>query len=134
MEYTSDSSPNVDETISQTINTNPTDFRNATGHWKMKIKGTKIGTALFNLNVDWIEFREDKIGTLVTFENGGSLTSHLVSLWVNNSTSHQRNELNFFIAPGETTSYFCENVVLPAGSYTLKVSTEKGNMAVFSED
>jgi hypothetical protein len=132
--YTSDSSPNVDETISQSIDTNPTDFRNATGHWKLKIKGTTEGAIQFDLNADWIEIREARLGTVVTFENGGSLTSHLVSLWVNNSTSHQRYGMNFFIAPGETTSYFSGNIVLPAGAYTLKVSTERGNTAVFSED
>jgi hypothetical protein len=132
--YTSDSAPNVDETISQTIDTNPTDFRNATGHWKIKIKGTKTGATQFDLNADWIEIRETRLGTIVTFENGGSLTSHLVSLWINNPTSHQRYGMNFFIAPGETTSYFGNNIVLPAGAYTLKVSTERGNTAVFSED
>jgi len=132
--YTSDSSPDVDENRSQTINIKPTDFRNATRYWKIKIKGTKIGTTQFDLKVDWVEFRETKLGTLVTFENGGSLTSHLVSLWVNNSTNHQRYEMNLFISPGETTSYFSKNVVLSDGSYTLKVSTERGNIAVFSED
>ena len=130
--YTSDNSPNVDETVSQTIGTNPTDFRNATGHWKMKIKGTKTGATQFNLNADWIEFRETKLGTTVTFENGGPLTTHLVSLWINNSTSHQRYKVNSFISPGETTAYFYENVILPAVPYTLKVSTERGNIAFLS--
>ncbi len=130
--YTSDSSPNVDQTISQTINTNPTDFRNTTGYWKIKIKGTKTGATQFDLNVDWIEIRETKRGTLITFENGGSLTSHVVSLWVNNSTSHQRYDIDFFVAPGETATYFCGNAVLSGGSYTLKVSTERGNAGVFS--
>jgi hypothetical protein len=134
MAYVSDGSPNVDETASQTIDTDPTDFRNATGFWKIKIKGTKIGAAQFDLNADCVEIRETKQGTEVTFENGGSLTSHIVSLWLNNSTSHERYEMNFFIASGETTSYFSKNPILPTGSYTLKVSTERGNTAVFSED
>jgi hypothetical protein len=132
--YTSDSSPNVDENRSQTININPTDFRNATGHWKLKIKGTKTGTTRFDLKADWVEFRETKIGTLFTFENGGPVTSHLVSLWINNSTSHQRYEMDLFIAPGETASYFCKNIILSDGEYIIKVSTKRGNMAVFSED
>jgi hypothetical protein len=131
--YASDSSPNVDENRSQIINNNPTDFRNATGYWRIKIKGTKKGVTQFDLKVDLIEFRETKLGTLVTFENGGSLTSHLVSLWVNNSTSHQRYEINLFIEAGGTESYFCKNVILSDGSYTLRVSTERGNVDVFSE-
>ena len=69
-------------------------------------------------------------GALLTFQNTGSLTSHVVSLWVNNSTSHKRFEISTFISPGEKTSKLYENVVLPNGAYTTKVSTERGNLAV----
>ena len=39
--YASDSTSNTDENKSQTMDVNPTRFRNATGHWKMKVKGVK---------------------------------------------------------------------------------------------
>jgi hypothetical protein len=68
--------------------------------------------------------------TKITFQNGGSLTSHIVSLWINNSTNHQRFEIDTFIAPGEITSKLYENINLPNGSYTTKISTERGNVAI----
>jgi len=86
--YTSDDTPNTDENKSQTINVNPTHFRNATGHWKIKITGVKATDTQFDFKADWIEFKAAKIEILFTFENGGPLTSHLVSLWVDNSTNH----------------------------------------------
>jgi hypothetical protein len=133
--YTSDSTPSTDENRSQMINVNPTDFRNATGYWKMKVKGVKADVALFDFNADLIEFKTDKDrGTLFTFKNEGSLTLHLVSLWINNSTHHQRYDINIFINSGDTASHTYSNVILPDKPYYVKVITERGNTAVFASD
>ena len=83
--------------------------------------------------MDFVEFFEAKRdGTLLTFENGGSLTSHIVSIWINNSTSHQRFSVDVFINSGETLSQAYPDINLPNGTYTLKVATERGNMAILS--
>ncbi|MCW3987191.1 MAG: hypothetical protein NWE87_02625 [Candidatus Bathyarchaeota archaeon] len=133
MAYTSDSTPNTDETESQTINVNPTNFRNATGYWKMKVKGVKTTDTQFGSNVDWIEFKVAKTtGTIFTFENGGSLTCHLVSLWVINSTVHEHYDVNVFVNSGETLSYPRMDISLPNGQYVVKVVTARGNIAVYS--
>jgi hypothetical protein len=133
--YTSDSTPNTDENESQTINVNPTDFRNATGYWKMKVKGVKAGAAQFDFKADLIEFKTDKDGgTLFTFKNEGSLTLHIVSLWITNSTHHQRYDINIFINSGETASHTYTNVILPDKPYNVKVITERGNTAVSASD
>jgi hypothetical protein len=131
--YTSNDVPNTDETKNQTITVNPTDFRNATGYWKMKIKGVKVTDEQFDLKVDWVEFKVKIAGALFTFKNKGSLTSHLVSLWVVNSTHHQRYDIDVFINPGETLRYLRADITLPDGQYLVKVTTERGNIAVFSE-
>ena len=55
--YTSDDAPDTDENKSQMIEVNPTDFRNATGHWKMKIKGVKTPDTQFDFKADWVEFK-----------------------------------------------------------------------------
>jgi hypothetical protein len=47
----------TDVTKNQTITTNPTNFRDANGNWKIKIKGVKAASTQFELNVDWIEFK-----------------------------------------------------------------------------
>jgi hypothetical protein len=133
--YASDSTPDTDENESQTINVNPTDFRNATGYWKMKVKGVKADAAPFDFKADLIEFNAVKEGGMFfTFKNEGSLTLHLVSLWINNSTYHQRYDINIFINSGETASHTYSNVILPDKPYNVKVITERGNTAVFASD
>ena len=52
--YVSDSSPGADEWINQTISTDPTRFRNSTGHWRIKVRGEKIGANRLQLNLDWV--------------------------------------------------------------------------------
>lgn len=73
-------------------------------------------------------------GTLFTFKNESPLTSRLVSLWVINSTNHMRHDIDIVISSGETVPYFRADISLPAEEWTVKVVTERGNMAVFSED
>jgi len=55
--YTSSGTTNTDETKTQTITTSPTSFRNATGYWRIKIKGVKTTTTQFSFKADWIEFK-----------------------------------------------------------------------------
>jgi len=133
MNYTSSVTANADETKNQTIAVNPTSFRNATGYWKMKVKGVKATDTPFDFKADWIEFKAVNAGgTLFTFENTGSLTCHLVSLWIINSTVHQHYDINTFINSGDTTSYIRNDISLPNEPYIVKVVTERGNTAVFT--
>ena len=55
--YVSDATPNTDELKSKTITSNPTDFKNSTGHWRVKIKGVKSTSTQFQMKIDWIEFK-----------------------------------------------------------------------------
>lgn len=55
-EYVSSSIPHTDETKSQSINTNPTNFRDASGNWKMKIKGVKSTTSQFEIKIDLVKY------------------------------------------------------------------------------
>jgi hypothetical protein len=56
--YTSSSTPNVDESKSQNIVLNPTSFRNSTGYWKVKIKGVKTAGTQFQMKINWIELQD----------------------------------------------------------------------------
>jgi len=135
MSYTSNATANTDETKSQNITVNPTQFRNATGYWKIKVKGVKATDTQFDFKADWIEFKPVKAGgTLFTFENSGSLTCHLVSLWVINSTVHRHYDIDVFINSGDTCSYVRYDINLPDGQFLVKVVTERGNMEVYSID
>ena len=133
MSYTSSAVENTDETKKQTITVNPTHFRNTTGYWKMKVKGIKSTDTQFDFKADWIEFKAIKAGgTRFTFENTGSLTCHLVSLWIIDSTVHQHYDIDVFINSGNTYSYVRDDINLPDGQSTVKVVTERGNMEVYS--
>ncbi len=55
--YTSSSTPNSDERKTQVILTNPQHFRNDTGYWKVKMKGVKSTSTLFDLRADWVELK-----------------------------------------------------------------------------
>lgn len=91
--------------------------------------------------MDWEKMKENVIitnvervtyGSQFTFENDGGLTVHLVSLWIINSTDHQRYDINVFVNSAATKNYLRDDISLPTGSYTIKVVTERGNVAVYS--
>jgi len=84
------------------------------------------------IDIDFLGVRVGIDVARFTFENDGSLTSHLVSLWIINSTIHQRYDMNEFINSGDTLNYNRSDISLPSGAYTVKVVTKRGNTAVFS--
>ena len=55
--YTSSATANIDEKKTQNITTNPTNFRDASGNWKVKIKGVKTTDTAFNCNLDLVSFQ-----------------------------------------------------------------------------
>jgi hypothetical protein len=54
--YASSATSNTDETKSQTITTNPTNFRDSSGNWKIKVKGIKSAATQFDFKGDLIKF------------------------------------------------------------------------------
>lgn len=85
-----------------------------------------------SVGIDFLGVRVKMDGTQFTFENDGALTLHLVSLWMINSTDHQRYDINVFVNSAATKNYLRDDISLPTGSYTVKVVTERGNVAVYS--
>ncbi len=69
---------------------------------------------------------------IFTFKNKGSSTSHLVGLWINNSTNHQRYVIDLFVNSGEEGTYIRGDINLPTENFMVKVVTERGNIAVFT--
>lgn len=85
------------------------------------------------IDIDYLSVRIIFGGTTFTFENKEALTSHLVSLWVNNATHHKRYDVNIFINAGEALTYLNNNVSLPDKPFIIKVITERGNVAIYSK-
>jgi hypothetical protein len=55
--YLSGTIGTTDVTKTQTITTNPTYFRDASGNWKIKVTGVKNTNSQFDFKADWIEFK-----------------------------------------------------------------------------
>ena len=84
------------------------------------------------IDIDYLAVRALMKGTAITVQNTGSLTTHLVSLWITNSTSHQRYDLNTYVNSGYTAQIIRSDIAIPGASSVIKIVTEKGNTAVFS--
>lgn len=84
------------------------------------------------IDIDYVAIRALVKGTAITIQNTGSLTAHLVSLWITNSTSHQRYDLDTYINQGNTVQILRTDITVPSAPYIIKIATEKGNTAVYS--
>jgi len=102
------------------------------GTMYVKLQDNQADANQTTIDIDLLAVRVAINETKFTFQNRGPSTSHLVSLWVNNSTAHQRYSINIFINSGDTISYTRTDVSLPNEPYTVKVVTERGNRAVFT--
>jgi nitrogen fixation-related uncharacterized protein len=84
------------------------------------------------VDVDFLGVRAIINGARFSIRNEGPLTSHIVAIWIVNSTIHERYDANFFLNSGVRTDYLRPDVALPMGNFTAKIVTERGNIAVFS--
>jgi len=85
-----------------------------------------------NVDIDYLAVRAEINGTVFNFENEGSRTVHLVSIWVNNATVHRRYETDTFVNSGELLSYTRLDIFLPIGQYVVKAVSERGNIGVYT--
>ena len=102
---------------------------NGTVYVKIFDEGTDANQT--TINIDFIGVRVATDVVRFTFENDGSFTSHLVALWIDNSTLHQRYEISVYINSGDTASYSRADVSLPEKPYTIKIITENGNAVIY---
>ena len=130
--YNSNAIPYTDEAKNQTITANLTRFRGTSGQWKIKVTGVKSSSAQFDLGVDLIELQSPSGGPYFTFINGGTLTSHIVSLWIINSSLHERYDVNIYLNSGQSLVFYRDDISIPSGQYTVRIVTDKGNLAAFS--
>lgn len=103
------------------------------GFMYVKLQDNEADVSQTRVDIDFLAVRAVVDGTKFTFQNEGSLTLRLVSLWINNSTDHKRYDISIFINSGDTRSYIRGDITLPKDTYTVKIVTERGNIAVYSE-
>jgi hypothetical protein len=115
---------------------------NLTDQWRSYIRGdgnmniefvdTGVDSNQTTIDVDFLAVRVLVEGMQFSFQNKGASTCHVVSIWVINSTVHDRYEADVFVSSGERLNYTRMDLVLPTNSYFVKVVTERGNIAVYS--
>ena len=103
--------------------------------WSYQMNTLDLDRMQENLAIEGVSVNNGSaaaLGTIFKIKNGGPETTHLVSLWVDNSTCHQRYETDFYINSGDTVSYIREDIDLPNEPYIIRFVTERGNIAVYS--
>ena len=106
-------------------------YVNDSGAIYIKLQDNQADVNQTTIDIDFLGVRVKIDGTRFTFENEGSVTLHMVSLWIINSTLHQHYDMEVIVNSAETYSYIRADISLPSGSYTVKVVTERGNKAMY---
>jgi hypothetical protein len=86
------------------------------------------------VGIDFFGARAIIDGTRLDLKNSSPLSLHIVAVWIENSTTHQRYDADLFLNSGESTTYIRADIILPQDAFLAKVVTERGNIAVFSKD
>ena len=73
-------------------------------------------------------------GTSLDVENTGPLSLHIVAVWISTSTNHQRYDADLFLNSGESATYDRDDIEFPKDAFVARVVTERGTMAIFSEN
>jgi hypothetical protein len=115
---------NIDEWTSYISN-------NGTVKVKFYSDQNKVKTAV--VQIDFFAIKVNITGTNFVLQNNGPFTCHIVSLWINNSTDHQKFDVDFYINSGNTVHYIRGDISLPEEMCTVKIVTERGNVDVFSK-
>jgi len=83
-------------------------------------------------NVEIVGIIQVVNGTTFTLQNKGSVTVHLVSLWIDSSTIHQRYDMDLYINAGCTANYTRDDISFVDNASIVKVTTERGTISVFT--
>jgi hypothetical protein len=97
----------------------------------VKLQDNQADVNQTRIDIDFLGVRVKINGTRFTFKNEGTVTIYMVSLWIINSTLHQRYDIDIVVNSAETYSYIRADISLASGSYTVKVVTKRGNKAVY---
>lgn len=86
------------------------------------------------IDIDFLAVRVLVEGTQFFLSNQGASTCHIVSIWVTNNSLHERFEADVHVNSGESLNYTRVDIKLPSSPFIVKVVTERGNIAVYSQN
>jgi hypothetical protein len=97
----------------------------------LKIYESLSGSNQTVIDIDFAGVRIAAKMVVFTVANYGPDTTHLIALWIDNATLHQRYEMSIYVNSGDTVSFSRADLSPPNQSFTVKIVTERGNIAVF---
>ena len=98
----------------------------------VKLQGGQMDVNQTSVDIDFLGVRAVIVdGATFTLQNKGSVTTHLVSLWVDSATIHQRYDMNLYINAGDSVNYTRGDMGLVDNASIVKVITERGTVSVF---
>ncbi len=99
---------------------------------------SKIELERLNERIELVRVSVDSGKFNLTLQNTGTLTTHLVRLWVTNDTAnpqwHEKYNIDYYVSPNGIVSNIGQNLSLSVNSsagYTLKIVTDRGSMASY---
>ena len=144
IEYTSSAASNTDETKGQIITTKPTNFKDASGNWMIKIKGVKSTASRFDFKVDLIGFETTSIappdvavsnvtlsstsvysGEIVTINvtvnnEGGTTETFNVTIYANNTEIGKQTMSNLTSGANAILTFSWNTTKVSSGTYMIE--------------
>jgi hypothetical protein len=116
------------------VTDNWTDYVNDEGVMRIEFSDEGLSTNQTVVNIDFLAVRAIVDGARLDLKNSSPLSTRIVAVWITDSTTHQRYNADLFLNAGEAATYIRVDIKLPQDIFLAKVVTERGNVAVFSED
>jgi hypothetical protein len=116
------------------VTDNWTDYVNDEGVMRIQFLDEGLSTNQTVVGIDFFGARAIIDGARLDLKNSSPLSLRIVAIWITNSTAHHRYSADLFMNSGESTTYIRADIILPQDAFLAKVVTERGNIAVFSND
>jgi len=107
------------------------DYVNDNGTLLIELRDEGLNTTQTIVGIDFFGVDAVINGTRFDMRNSSPFTTHIVAIWMLNSTYHQRYDVDMFINSGEEATYIRADISLPETDFAAKIVTEKGNTAVY---
>jgi hypothetical protein len=116
------------------ITENLADYVSGNGTFRLQFADDGTGMNQTTIETDFFAVKATLGGANIQIKNSSPSTTHVVAIWIISQTNHKRYDISLFINSGEEVTYVLAGVELPEGRFTVKIVTERGNMAVFAVD
>jgi hypothetical protein len=133
---TSGSQPSVGEWNEYAINVTSewASYVNSGGVLRLEFSDEALTMNQTIVGIDFLAVRVIVDGSQFEFQNSSPFTSHIVAIWIVDSTFHERLTINLFVNSGEQVTLVRTDATLPEDDFVVKIVTERGNVSVFPRE